>query len=404
MSKTLKEHNYHGIDATIIADSKNEHGQRITSFVCTFPRIVLAEFNTHRMLSRNSASSRAVPFKKMLKQVEENPFIPIAWQKDHKGMQGSEYFTSEFDIRQRNNNWLFARDAAISTAKLLNEKNGVTKQLCNRLLEPFKWHTVIVTATEWENFFNLRCPQYGGEDGKGVKKYFRSVKDAFKYLEDKGTNISNLPLGNTLQWLQINKSQAEIHIQAIAELMWDAMNESVPKKLKAGEWHIPFGDSFDEDELVALQRHLSDLPEGGYKVGGLFTGKGGFLMFDNAMKKEIGIDPFVDLKVKIATARCARVSYENFEGGDDYEKDIKLHNRLAEMGHWSPMEHCARAMTEEEFKLHIRGTVAYDGEEDNWEEMYVPDNSILGWSGNFQGFIQYRKMFNNENKKDDRVV
>jgi len=373
MSKTLKEHNYHGIDATIIADSKNEHGQRITSFVCTFPRIVLAEFNTHRMLSRNSASSRAIPFKKMLKQIEEHPFIPIKWMKDHKGMQGNEYFSNDsvdpalkyegspFDIfnsesKALRQQWLLAKNKALTMAIRLSNM-GLTKQFVNRLLEPFKWHTAIVTATEWENFFALRAHE-----------------------------------------------AAEIHIQDLAFKMLEEYNNSEPRELKAGEWHIPFGDSFDEDELVALQRHLSDLPEGGYKVGGLFTGKGGFLMFDNAMKKEIGIDPFVDLKVKIATARCARVSYENFEGGDDYEKDIKLHNRLAEMGHWSPMEHCARAMTEEEFKLHIRGTVAYDGEEDNWEEMYVPDNSILGWSGNFQGFIQYRKMFNNENKKDDRVV
>jgi hypothetical protein len=309
----------------------------------------------------------------MLKQVEEHPFIPIKWMKDHSGMQGNEYFSNDsvdlalkyegspFDIfnsesKALRQQWLLAKNKALTMAIRLSNM-GLTKQFVNRLLEPFKWHTAIVTATEWENFFALRAHE-----------------------------------------------AAEIHIQDLAFKMLEEYNNSEPRELKAGEWHIPFGDSFDEDELVALQRHLSDLPEEPYKVGNIFTGKVGFLMFDNAMKKEIGIDPFVDLKVKIATARCARVSYENFEGGDDYEKDIKLHDRLASMGHWSPMEHCARAMTEEEFKLHIRGTVAYDGEEDNWEEMYVPDNSILGWSGNFQGFIQYRKMFNNENKKDDRVV
>jgi hypothetical protein len=74
-----------------IADSKNEFGNRLTTFVLTFPRIVLAEFNTHRMISKNSASSRAIPFKKMLKMVQENPFIPIKWMKDHSGMQGNEY-------------------------------------------------------------------------------------------------------------------------------------------------------------------------------------------------------------------------------------------------------------------------------------------------------------------------
>ena len=80
------------IQAKIIADSKNKFGNRITTMIVTIPRIILAEFNTHRMFSRNSASSRAIPFEKMVKSVKENPFIPIAWQKDHKGMQGTEYF------------------------------------------------------------------------------------------------------------------------------------------------------------------------------------------------------------------------------------------------------------------------------------------------------------------------
>lgn len=70
------------IQAKIIADSINPFGHRITTMVVTMPRIVLAEFNTHRMFSRNSASSRAIPFEKMVKSVEENPFIPIAWQKE----------------------------------------------------------------------------------------------------------------------------------------------------------------------------------------------------------------------------------------------------------------------------------------------------------------------------------
>ena len=84
--------------AEIIADSKNKIGNRITTFVVTFPRIILAEFNTHRMLSKNSASSRAIPFQKMLKSVKENPFIPLKWMKDHLGMQGNEFFTVAFNF------------------------------------------------------------------------------------------------------------------------------------------------------------------------------------------------------------------------------------------------------------------------------------------------------------------
>lgn len=305
------------ISAEIIADSINSQGDRITSFIVTCPRIVLAEFNTHRMLSRNSASSRAIPFETMVKKVQEEPFIPIAFQKDHKGMQGTEYFTAEDENYERiHDRWLQARDHAAFQASKLN-KYGVTKQLCNRLLEPFLYHTIIVTATDWENFFALRA-----------------------------------------------HGAAEIHIADLAHKMLDLYNESTPNKLNPGEWHIPFGSQMDADRISDIW------------LSGEYEQKGGHL----------------GIQIKIAIARCARVSYLNYEGGDDYMKDIKLHDRLATMGHWSPFEHCARAMTDEEYYpyTHIEG---------------ISDtSSIDGWSGNFKGFIQYRKTFDNENKKDERVL
>ena len=140
------------IEAKIICDSIDPRGDRITTMLLTFPRFILAELNTHRMFSKNSASSRAIPFEKMVKMVEEDPFIPIAWQKSHKGMQGSEYITNEFHIEECVKDWLEARDNAIKYAVRLNmgfpifedyqvidSNDKVTKQLCNRLLEPFMW-------------------------------------------------------------------------------------------------------------------------------------------------------------------------------------------------------------------------------------------------------------------------
>ena len=341
------------ISAEIIADSKNEFGERITTFVVTFPRIVLAELNTHRVFSRNSASSRAIPFEKMVKMVQEDPFIPIAWQKDHKGMQGKEYFDMEGSITKRESYWLHGRNEAVKTAKMLGESE-TTKQLCNRLLEPFMWHTAIITATEYENFFVLRCPQYTIRE----EEVFRSRKDFLKFYQEQGVDIECIFAReeDNVASLKSNTSGAEIHISRLAECMWDAFNESKPKKLKAGEWHIPFGDNIHKDKL-------SDVTD----------------ITDLACIKETYI--------KIATARCARVSYFNFEGKDDYEADIKLHDRLASMGHWSPFEHCAKAM--------------------NFSDYDLSDNKVFhketgvefcdGWSGNFRGFIQYRKMFNNEN-------
>lgn len=312
------------ITAEIIADSKNQFGQRITTYILVFPRIILAEFNTHRMFSRNSASSRAIPFKKMVESVTTNPFIPSRWMKDHSGMQGSE-FMDERESEVAKSAWLVARNRMVEQATYLSAR-GVTKQFCNRLLESFLWHTVIVTASEWENFFSLRA-----------------------------------------------HPAAEIHMQELAQKMLDAYNASTPKILEPGDWHIPFGDKMDEERLIQTYNH--SLPFG---------------PMENLDKETSGRNT---VALKVATARCARVSYMNFEGKDDYVADCDLHDRLSSMGHWSPFEHCARAMTESEMQQFVH----------TQEISTNPSGVEFGWSGNFRGFIQYRKFFQNENKRDNRV-
>jgi thymidylate synthase ThyX len=298
------------IKADIILDSINTSGNRLTTFVLTFPRIILAEFNTHRVLSRSSASSRAIPFGKMVERVENDPFIPIRWMKDHKGMQGTEFFTDE-EAKPLIVNHLRARDEAVARAKVAAYAK-VTKQICNRYLEPFMWHTAIVTGSEFENFFALRADP-----------------------------------------------QAEIHMEALADKMLASYNKSVPRLLRKGEWHIPFGDKMDEDKLIEFAWF--------------------FLSANKGHESEPTADEIFEyindkLKIQIATARCARVSYLNFEGKEDYKADKLLHDRLIQSGHWSPFEHCARA--------------------DNQPNRY----------GNFIGWQQYRKMFPQENKTDKRVV
>lgn len=227
------------IQAEIVADSLSPQGDRLTTMLITFPRFILAELNTHRMLSKNSASSRAIPFEKMVKSVQENPFIPIAWQKDHKGMQGSEYLIGEEEHKAKTF-WIQQLQNTISYSKLIHNTN-VTKQLCNRLLEPFMWHTVLISGTEWENFFSLRCPQYQYNEGSAeLSKIFSSRKDLLNFLKEKDElAYLNVSQYNETSWLKLNKGQAEIHMMALAEAMWDAYNESTPKELKAGEWHIP---------------------------------------------------------------------------------------------------------------------------------------------------------------------
>lgn len=360
------------ISAQIIADSVNTQGDRITTYILTFPRFILAELNTHRMFSRNSASSRAIPFDKMVKMVEEDPFIPIAWQKGHKGMQGNEYWGKEDWVVDQPNvsqinvhncaigNWLQARDNAVSLAKQLNSKN-ITKQLCNRLLEPYMWHTCLLTATEFENFFKQRCPRYELEiksnDTLVGQECYRSKKD---FCSESGISVG------LIDWFLINKGQAEIHMQALAEAMWDAMNESTPKLLQPKEWHLPFGDKINEQEI------LNNWDQYTYA--------------DNmAIAETMSL-----IKRRVATARCARISYMTFDSEIDYKKDLKLHNDLQDNGHMSPFEHCARAMTIAEYSTFVKGKLSMN------EFLMEVNKEHAGWCNNFKGFIPYRYIIENK--------
>ena len=176
--------------AKIITDSVSEAGDRLTTMEVTFPRMVLAEFNTHRVFSRNSASSRAIPVEKQLQRIMDDPFIPVWWGRNQSGMQ-ADHELGGYDLEQARAEWLVARDSAVNHVQRLLEL-GLHKQITNRLLEPFMWHTVIVTATEWSNFFALRA-----------------------------------------------NPMAQPEIRVIAEMMRDVYGESEPVLVKGGEWHLP---------------------------------------------------------------------------------------------------------------------------------------------------------------------
>jgi thymidylate synthase ThyX len=187
--------------AKIIADSVSPDGVRLTTIECVYPRIIHAEMMTHRVFSRNAASSRAIPVEKMIRMVEENPYIPTHWGKNQKGMQADEELSIEHQ-KAATVEWLHARDEAIYRAqKILTI--GVHKQITNRLLEPFLWYTCIITFTEWTNFSNLRCNKH-----------------------------------------------AHPEIKLAAELMRDAMGKSEPKALGYGDWHLPYVHDEDFEQVI----------------------------------------------------------------------------------------------------------------------------------------------------------
>jgi len=347
------------ISATVVAHSKSEvSNTECISYILRYPRSIHSEFMTHRMFSRNAASSRAVPFNKMIKMIKDDPFIPIAFQENHPGMQGTTYIEDEQIIQYVTKQILFLRDVAVDVAERIGS-NNVTKQIINRYLEPFMWYTCLVTATEYENFFKLRCPQY--ENPNNPDEHFRSRKDAIKkypFLEGTVTEM---------EWMKWNKGAGEIHIMALAEAMWDAKNESTPKILKPGEWHIPFGDKIDIERLP-LEKKIEH----------------------KTMKEKI-----TDTMLKVATARCARVSYINYEGTDDYVKDVALFENLLKQGHMSPFEHCSQAMGVAEYTSFTKGKAKYITGDYLSDVSKYFDDEAHGWCNNLKGFIQLRYLVEN---------
>lgn len=177
------------IKATIILDSLFM-GKRIVTFELEYPRYIHSELMTHRVFSRNASSSRAIPIERMIELVKTQPIKPH-WTQNQAGMQGDAVSNAK-QQGIADHIWGKARMAAIEFAKELSEA-GIHKQNANRLLEPFQSMKTLVTATEWDNFFDLRC-----------------------------------------------HPDAQPEIQELANLMRMEMRVSKPMELKQGEWHIPY--------------------------------------------------------------------------------------------------------------------------------------------------------------------
>lgn len=140
--------------AKITADTQHPmvKAARITTFEVYAPRFILAELNTHRVLAKSAASSRAIPVKKRIEMVEKDCYIPASFGKNKPGMQADEPIRDQDDAQWM---WLSARNAAVIYAQELAALE-VHKQLANRILEPYAYFHGVVTSTEWTNFFKLR--------------------------------------------------------------------------------------------------------------------------------------------------------------------------------------------------------------------------------------------------------
>lgn len=284
------------ISAKVIADSI-ANGVRLTTMQLKFHRFILPEFNTHRMFSRSTSSSRAVPISKLLEQVDKDPAMPVYWGVNRPGMQANEEHR-DVETGVAAFLWDIAATKARHSALEMMER-GYHKQITNRVIEPYMWTNTIVSATEWDNFFMLR-----------------------------------------------DHEAAQPEIRELARKMRKAMEESTPKELHTGEWHLPYVEKYDENGNPSYYDDIS-------------------------------------VAIKCSAARCARVSYLNHDQSKpDVEKDIELADKLISMGHMSPVEHQATPM--------VLGKTSYPT---TWERGVTHmDRNLNFWSGNFKGWIQYRAL------------
>lgn len=307
------------ITAKVIAHSKSAtDGQEIVTFELTYHRYIHSELMTHRMFSRNAMSSRAVPIKKMLEQVANDPAMPTSWGKNQAGMQAKEEFTG-VHATACELLWKQAAKAAVKQAEEL-EKKGLHKQLVNRLGEPFQLMKTVVTATEFDNFFYLR-----------------------------------------------RHSDAQPEIKLLADKMWEALQNSEPLVLQAGEWHLPYVKTMRMPSYAGWNNEL------------VYTLNYTEFADDSATWNACDLE----VAKKVSASCCAQVSYRTND--TSVEKALKIYDALVESKpvHGSPFEHQATPMAYIEF-MDLENT---------WPEGITSmDSSGKHWSGNFKGWVQYRQL------------
>ena len=284
------------INAKVITDSISTHtGQRITTFELEYPRFIHAELMTHRMFSRNSASSRAIPINKMIELIEQSPAMPIHWGKNQSGMQ-AKVELSQVAIDYCKSVWQSAMRNAISHVKNMADY-GLHKQVANRILEPYQMIKVIVTATDYANWFNLRLHP---------------------------------------------DAQPEIH--ELAKVMYEALALSEPMELSHGEWHLPY-----------IEREREE--QGGIKY---FVYNQDEDPTSEAYGHQYYVPLTLEQAQKISCSCCAQVSYRKSDTSIEKAITIydKLVN--SKPVHASAFEHCATPSTGVYFEYGMADFTALD--------------------------------------------
>lgn len=254
------------ISVKVLAKSLSPDGVTITSIAARYHRFIHPEVLTHRDRGRNSSSSRAVPIKTLIREAVDDPAVPIHWGRAQKGMQAyEELFGADLEVVK--GEWHAARMDAVRRAQKM-AAHGAAKQVVNRILEPFTHISTVMTATDWANFFWLR-----------------------------------------------RDHDVEPHMRALAEAMHAAIDASRPRALDIGEWHLPYIEERDYDEVgTAPDETMETDPTG------------------------------IGVLRRVSAARCARVSYLGHDGERrTIEQELAFCSKVLLGGkpHASPFEHQA---------------------------------------------------------------
>ena len=309
--------------AKLILHSRNPDGVELLTWQLTYWRAIHAEVMTHRAFSRNASSSRAIPVEKQLRAIVEDCAGPIHWGANQKGMQAAGQLEGE-ELETAKLQWRFAALDALTFAEDLSGI-GLHKQIANRVLEPFSHITVLLSSTlpALRHFWALRA-----------------------------------------------HPDAQPEFQLLAYRMLDVYLKSRPQEVAVGRWHVPFGDQISSESGVCY-------------CGAEMEGHS---LYDNHAPKDNPAPFSWSDTLKIATARCARVSYLTHDGRLDPVADLGLYDRLAasDPSHASAFEHCAQAQW------------IGPGKISNFDVGFRVDNE----DGNGSGWLQYRKTLPREFRGD----
>jgi len=322
--------------AEVVCDSVNVWGDRVTTYRLHYPRFIHSEFMTHRMVSKNASSSRAIPVHKQLDSVRSMPAKPIHWGLNEPGMQASSEGDVKVVLKDANGDdmnpipvdlcWnVAANEACDYAAAMWQDGNGYHKQIVNRLTEPFTFMNVVATATDWENFF----------------------------------------------WLRYHKD-AQPEICELARVMHEAREASTPQILRHGEWHLPYVETFrdtesmlqycdgDAEEVYSLEEAL--------KISASCCAQTSYRALDQSLDKAIGL-------------------FDRLVGGEPLHASPFEHPCCP----YSEDEMMGRLQIRRAMEKMLISTGQYS------EPEAKKSADITIYTGNFRGWTQYRKTLKNEN-------